>query len=79
MRQLGLPPHTGREILAVPIKRGEESVRMLIEIRDGELLRRVRMRWWRNDEIDRSRWRDLHDLINDRIKEAKESTSQGVG
>jgi hypothetical protein len=65
----------GREILAVPIDRGEESVRKLIEIRDGELLRRVRLRWWKGDELDRSRWRNLHDLINDRIKEAKENAA----
>ena len=69
----------GRRILAISVEPDEsESVRKLLEIRDVEIRDRVRFRWWRTGELDRSRWRDLHDLIDDRIKIAKENLTAAL-
>jgi hypothetical protein len=55
-----------------------DSVSKLVEIRTGEIRKRVRWRWWRLGELDKSRWRYLHDLINDRIKGARENLARAI-
>ena len=55
-----------------------DSVHYLLEIRDSEIRERVQRRWWRTGELDKGRWRYLHDLINDRIKEAKENLTAAL-
>ena len=63
----------GRRVLAISLDPDEpNSVRQLLEIRDGEIRDRVLRRWWHAGELDKTRWRFLHELINDRIKAAKE-------
>ena len=34
--------------------------------------------WWRPDKLDVSRWRYLHDLVNDRIRQAKENLTAAL-
>ncbi len=70
----------GNRILAINLEaRESESVGKLLEIRDQHddgdpsLADRVQMRWWQLGELDYSRWRYLHDLINDRIKQAQQN------
>ena len=50
----------------------------LLEIRTGEIRERVRWRWWRLGELDKSRWRYLHDLINNRIEGARENLARAI-
>ena len=38
----------------------------------------MRWRWWRLGELDKNRWRYLHDLINDRIKGARENLTRAI-
>ncbi len=69
----------GRKVLAISVEPDEpESVRKLLEIRDAEIRDRAQLHWWRNGELDRSRWRDLHNLIDDRIKIAKENLTAAL-
>ena len=69
----------GRRVLAISVEPDEpESVRKLLEIRDAEIRDRAQLHWWRNGELDRSRWRDLHNLIDDRIKIAKENLTAAL-
>ncbi len=69
----------GRRVLAIPLESEEpDSVSKLVEIRTGELRARVRWRWWRLGELDKSRWRDLHNLINYRIKGARENLTRAI-
>ena len=78
-RRKGISNKLGRRILGIPIDSGRQaSIIELLEIRDGELLDRVRLRWWQRGEIDKVRWRSLHDLINDRVQEAKQNTTRGL-
>ena len=64
----------GRRVLAISLAADQpDSVHKLLEIRDREIRERAQRRWWRIGELDKSRWRYLHDLINDRIKQAKEN------
>jgi TRAP transporter TAXI family solute receptor len=69
----------GRRILAISLEASEPgSVHQLVEIRDAEIRERVQRRWWRGGELDKGRWRYLHDLTNDRIKEAKENLTAAL-
>ena len=66
----------GRRILAIPIDASaDNSVGRLLAIR-RETQERVRRRWWQLGEIDRTRRRDLRELIDNRIAEAKESLAR---
>ncbi len=69
----------GRRVFAISLEPNEpDSVHSLLEIRDREIRERVQQRWWRAGELDKSRWRHLHDLINDRIKLAKENLTAAL-
>ncbi|MEE8250174.1 MAG: TAXI family TRAP transporter solute-binding subunit [Gemmatimonadales bacterium] len=69
----------GRRVFAISLESDEpNSVHNLLEIRDGEIRERVQQRWWRRGELDKSRWRYLHDLINDRIRLAKENLTAAL-
>ncbi len=69
----------GRRVIAIPLGSEEpDSVSKLVEIRTGELRARVRWRWWRLGELDKSRWRYLHELINYRIKGARENLTRAI-
>lgn len=66
----------GRRILAIPLEMSEPSaVSKLLEIQT-ELLERVHRRWWLLEELDKPRWRYLHDLIEDRVRQAQEKRAQ---
>ncbi len=68
----------GRRVLAVEVKASTpDSANRLMEIRE-EIKGRVRRRWWRLGELDKSRWRYLDGLIADRIKAAKESMTLAI-
>ena len=67
-----------RRILGIPLEANvEDSVARLLTIRD-EIQERVRRRWWRPGDLDKSRWRYLHDLVDDRMKEAKEDLTRSL-
>ena len=69
----------GRRVFSISLESDEpNSVHNLLEIRDGEIRERVQRRWWRRGELDKSRWRYLHDLINDRIRLAKENLTAAL-
>jgi hypothetical protein len=55
-----------------------DSVSELLEIRSGEIRERVRWRWWRLGELDKDRWRYLHDLIDHRIKGARQNLTRAI-
>ncbi len=62
-----------RRVLAIPLKGSVlGSIEKLLEIRE-EIQVRVRKRWWRPGELDKPRWKYLHDIIDGQIQEAKES------
>ncbi len=68
-----------RRILAISVDAGEpDSVNKLLEIRTREIRERVRWRWWRLGELDKSRWRYLHDLINHRIDGARDNLTRAI-
>ena len=54
-----------------------ESVAELLALQ-GEIRERVRRRWWQWGEIDKERWRVLHDLIETRMKDATEYLTVGL-
>jgi TRAP transporter TAXI family solute receptor len=67
-------------ILAISLEASDpKSVEKLSGIRDGDLLECVvDTEWWRGGKLDVSRWRYLHDLINDRMKQAKENLTAAL-
>lgn len=66
----------GRGVLTVPLEMSEPSaVSKLLEIQT-QLLERVHRRWWQLGELDKPRWRYLHDLIEDRVRQAQEKRAQ---
>jgi TRAP transporter TAXI family solute receptor len=68
----------GRRVFAISVSASEpDSVRKLVEIR-SEIEERVRNRWWRREELDKSRWRSLSGLIESRINEAKENLTRSL-
>jgi TRAP transporter TAXI family solute receptor len=68
-----------RMILRLPVGHTTtDSVQRLVEVRDSELGDRVQRQWWQSGELDKGRWRYLHDLTNERIKEAKENLTAGL-
>jgi hypothetical protein len=76
LRRNGTANEIGRRILAIPLEAGaRDSVQKLLRIRE-EIQERVRRRWWRWGELDKNRWRYLHDLIHDRTGEAKENLTR---
>ncbi len=69
----------GRRVFAISLEPEEpDSVHKLLEIRTREIRERVRWRWWHVGELDKSRWRYLHDLINYRIKGARENLTRAI-
>ena len=56
---------------------GPGSVRKLQEIR-ARINRRVRMKWWNLQELDSPRMRELEDLIDNRIREARLNLSKAL-
>ena len=38
----------------------------------------MRQTWWRWGELDKGRWRYLHDLIEDRIRESQENVARAI-
>ena len=44
----------------------------------SEIDERVKQRWWSSGEMDKSRWRMLNDLIEDRVREAKETLTRSL-
>lgn len=74
-----------KRVLAIPLDASApDSVSALSQIRDEELLkavgqeRGVAKRWWPPAELDMARWRYLHDLINGRVKQAKENLTAAL-
>ena len=68
----------GRQVLGISIEASEpDSVRKLLRIRQ-EIQERVRRRWWRWGELNKPRWRYLHDLIEDRVEDAKENLANSL-
>ena len=67
-------------ILAISLEASDpHSVEKLLAIRDGDLLKCVvDTDWWRPEKLDVSGWRYLHDLVTDRIKEAKETLTAAL-
>jgi hypothetical protein len=67
-------------ILAISLEASDpKSVEKLLEIRDGDLLDCVvDTEWFRTDKLDVSRWRYLQDLVNDRVKQAKENLTAAL-
>ncbi len=69
----------GRRVISISLEPEEpDSVHKLLEIRTDEIRERVRWRWWHFGELDKSRWRYLHDLINHRIKGARENLTRAI-
>jgi TRAP transporter TAXI family solute receptor len=69
----------GRRILAISLSASvPDSVHQLLEIRDREIQERVQRGWWSAGELDQGRWRYLHDLINNRIKQAKDNLTAAL-
>jgi len=54
-----------------------DSVSELLAIQ-SEIRERVRRRWWNWGEIDKERWKVLHDLIGTRMKDATEYLTMGL-
>ncbi len=50
----------------------QHSVMKLLKI-GARIRKRVSMNWWNRDELDNSRWRELEDLIDNRINEARQN------
>jgi TRAP transporter TAXI family solute receptor len=74
-----------KRVLAISLEASEpDTVNDLLKIRDEELLKAVgqgngvRKRWWPPAELDMARWRYLHDLINGRVKQAKENLTSAL-
>ncbi len=63
----------GKRILAIPIDPGLGSVQRLMAIRNAEIPERVQRRWWKFGELDPSRWRQLNELVRDRVHDAREN------
>jgi hypothetical protein len=68
----------GRRILAVPLEgKYEDSAEQLLDLRN-EIQERVRRRWWRWGELDKPRWRYLHDLIGDQLRQARANLTRAL-
>ena len=68
----------GRRIFAISVSASElHSVQRLVTIR-SEIDGRVQSRWWTPDELDRSRWQALVNLIESRKKEAQENLTRAL-
>ena len=68
----------GRRIFAISVGASEpHSVQRLLIIR-SEIDERVKKRWWTTDELDRSRWQALMNLIESRKKEAQENLTRAL-
>jgi TRAP transporter TAXI family solute receptor len=67
-----------RRLLAIPVDEDvPDSVQRLQDLR-REIRDRVRRRWWRPGELDKTRWRYLRDLIDQRTKEAKDNLTRAL-
>lgn len=68
----------GRRIFSISVSGNQtRSVVRLMAIR-SEIDERVKKRWWSSAEMDKSRWRMLNDLIEDRVKEAKDTLTRSL-
>ncbi len=68
----------GRQILAVPLEASVPGSSERLQTIREEIQGRVRKRWWQPGELDKPRWRYLRDLIDDRIREAKENLTKAL-
>lgn len=59
-----------RNIHEVSLAPGENSVTKLLQI-ESRIQDRVKMMWWNLEELDNTKWRELEDLIDNRIEEAR--------
>ena len=67
-----------RRIFEISVLASElHSVQRLVIIR-SEIDGRVKRRWWTSDELDRSRWQALVNLIDSRKKEAQENLTRAL-
>ena len=67
-----------RRIFEISVSASElHSVQRLVIIR-SEIDGRVKSRWWTSDELDRSRWQVLVNLIESRKKEAQENLTRAL-
>lgn len=67
-----------RRIFEISVSASElHSVQRLVVIR-SEIDGRVKRRWWTSDELDRSRWQVLVNLIESRKKEAQENLTRAL-
>ena len=67
-----------RRIFEISVSASElHSVQLLVTIR-SEIDGRVKRRWWTPDELDRSRWQALVNLIESRKKEAQENLTRAL-
>ena len=67
-----------RRIFEISVSASElHSVQRLVIIR-SEIDGRVKRRWWTSDELDRSRWQVLVNLIESRKKEAQENLTRAL-
>ncbi len=66
----------GRRIFQIRVS-AEESVARLMAIQK-EIDERIRKRWWKTAEIDKTRWGRLNELIQNRVKEAKDMRTRAL-
>ena len=68
----------GRRIFGISVSGNQtRPVAQLMAIR-SDFDERVKKRWWSGGEMDKSRWRTLNDLIEDRVKEAKDTLTRSL-
>ena len=78
LRRDKISNETARRIFAISVSASElHSVHRLLIIR-SEIDGYVRRRWWAPDELDRSRWQALVNLIESRKKEAQENLTRAL-
>jgi hypothetical protein len=67
-----------RRVFGVPLDAETRNSVTLLRALRREAQDRVRLRWWQRGELDKPRWRNLHDIIEGRIREAKENSTLGL-
>ena len=78
LKRAGVANRLGTQVLAVPIGIDEpNSVTTLTELQ-RQILEHAQRRWWQLGELDKPRWRYLHDLIVERIKLSKENLTRAI-
>ena len=78
LRRIRAAKLCARQILSVSLVADDpESVGQLITIR-RDIQQAVRKRWWEPTELDKRRWSDLRDLIDDQITIAKDNLTRAL-